>query len=426
MHLRLPGIGLQSPGCRSARAALRERLSRRVELHPRGLAQPSASERWREVPSPILYAPAGGDRVQLGMAKENEDDRPEREQTDESLRAERERADRALGEKLAAIEDAADAVINKARARADRVLAAARATSDAQAAAGGSDRLERVGRKRAVEDQTLRSERAVADDVVRAERAEHLSLLSVDRGETDKDLSVERIRSDAAVASRDELLGIVSHDLRNLLATMLGTAQMIGKAEGKENHEHELLAHVQRILRAGGRMDRLIGDLIDLASITAGSLALTKEHADPAPVVQEAVDAFQPQASANGLFLSAELGPGLPQAVFDPARILQVLINLLSNAIKFTPADGKILVRVEAMQGELRFAVSDTGAGIPADKLGVVFERFLQLNPHDRRGVGLGLYISKNIVEAHGGRINATSTLGAGSTFYFTLPLSPG
>ena len=100
-----------------------------------------------------------------------------------------------------------------------------------------------------------------------------------------------------------------------------------------------------------------------------------------------------------------------------------MLINLLGNAMKFTPADGKVVVRVERIEDEIRFAVSDTGVGIPPDSLETVFERFRQVTANDRRGVGLGLYIAKCIVQGHGGRIWAESTTGEGSTFCFTLPV---
>jgi len=170
-------------------------------------------------------------------------------------------------------------------------------------------------------------------------------------------------------------------------------------------------------------MNRLIGDLVDIASIEAGVLAVTLEAGDPAHVVTEAVDTFQNQASASGISLMAELAPASSLVAFDPARILQVLTNLLSNAIKFTHANGKVVVRLEPVASELRFAVSDTGIGIPADKLATVFERFRQVTTNDRRGVGLGLYISKCIVQGHGGRIWAESKIGEGSTFYFALPI---
>jgi signal transduction histidine kinase len=170
-------------------------------------------------------------------------------------------------------------------------------------------------------------------------------------------------------------------------------------------------------------MNRLLGDLVDVASIEAGVLAVRREVEDAALVVTEAVDTFQTQASAKKISLTAEIVPPLPIVSFDAPRVLQVLVNLLSNAIKFTPPNGKVVVGVERVAHELRFAVKDTGEGIPRDKLEAVFERFLQLAENDRRGVGLGLYISQCIVQGHGGRIWAESRLGEGSTFCFTLPI---
>jgi signal transduction histidine kinase len=170
-------------------------------------------------------------------------------------------------------------------------------------------------------------------------------------------------------------------------------------------------------------MSRLIGDLIDVASIESGVFALTRTVGDPVQVVTEAVEALEAQALAGGVSLVAEIVPPLPRAAFDPARILQVLVNLLSNAIKFTPPHGKVVVHVEGVGNAMRFAVIDTGAGIPADKLEAVFERSFQVARNDRRGAGLGLYIAKCIVQAHGGRIWAESTRGEGSTFSFTLPM---
>jgi signal transduction histidine kinase len=169
-------------------------------------------------------------------------------------------------------------------------------------------------------------------------------------------------------------------------------------------------------------MNRLIGDLVDVASIEAGALAVTRESSDPALVVSEAVATFHAQALAGGIDLAAEIIPESSLASFDAARILQVVINLLSNAIKFTPKGGKVNVRVENGGGELHFSVSDSGAGIAPDHMETIFERFVQVAKNDRRGFGLGLYISKCIVQGHGGRIWAESAPGRGSTFYFTLP----
>jgi signal transduction histidine kinase len=351
-----------------------------------------------------------------------EDRTPEREQTDESLRVEREKTDADLGEMQAAIDEAADAIVEKARARADQVLAAARAKSDLQLGPPSVRSAKVIEKEREGEDQALRKERASADETLRAERAEQ-ALPSAEREETDRDLSHERARSDGAVTARDAFLGVVSHDLRNLLGGMVGFASLIAKGISRDNYEAQVVAYAQRIQRTGAHMNRLVGDLVDVASIEAGVLAVKCEVADPALVVKEAVDHFQVQAATREISLTAEILPSLPVVAFDPARILQVLVNLLSNAMKFTPPNGKVVVGVDCVGEELRFRVTDTGHGIPAAKLEAVFERFLQVTENDPRGVGLGLYISKCIVQGHGGRIWAESTAGNGSTFSFTIPI---
>ena len=349
----------------------------------------------------------------------------EREQTDESLRVEREKADQALGEELTAIDETADAVISRARSRADEVLAAARAKTDRQLATqvAHEPAPEIVMRERAQEDQILHDERATADEALRQERADHVALLSRERDDTDTDLANERARSDHALATRDEFMSVVSHDLRNMLNAIGGYAELIAQGVSRDNHEEQVRMGARRIQRSATRMTRLVGDLVDVASIHAGKLAVAAEVADPSVVVLEAVEIFLPQASAGHVALVTEIVPPSPLLAFDPARILQVLTNLLSNAVKFTPAGGKVVVHVEAVGPDMRFTVSDTGPGVPSDQLEAVFKRFFQVSKNDRRGVGLGLYISRAIVEGHGGRIWAENRIGGGSTFYFTLPM---
>jgi signal transduction histidine kinase len=351
------------------------------------------------------------------------DDAPlsERDQTDESLRIEREKTDEALEETLVGGGETGEAVVDRARELADQVLAAARAKTDRQSATSAAAAI--IDNEREREDRAIRQERASADETLREERAEHAALLSIEREETDKDLTTERARADNAVATRDEFLGIVSHDLRNMLNTVVGFASLIEKGLAAKDFEEHARRHAQRIRRSGARMDRLIGDLVDVASIEAGALAVTREVGDPVRVVLEAVELFQAPALASGISLVTEIVPPPSLARYDHVRILQVLTNLLSNAIKFTPGNGKIIVRVERVEEDVHISVSDTGAGIPADQLEAIFERFLQVTRNDRRGVGLGLYISKCIVQGHGGRIWAESTRGEGSTFYFTLPI---
>jgi signal transduction histidine kinase len=348
----------------------------------------------------------------------------QRQQTDESLQAEREKADAALLEGGEGIDEVADSVITLARQRADEVLAAARARVDGTARRGGGPASPSapLARERERENQVLQGERDAADEVLRQERDEHVALLATERGETDRDLDEERERADDALATRDEFLAIVSHDLRNLLNTVLGFAGLITQEVAQEPHGARILADAQRIQRSGARMYRLIGDLVDVASIHAGTLAVTRREQTPAAVVEEAIDTFSPQAAARGVTLRAELVPPLGVAPFDAARVLQVLGNLLSNALKFTPPRGTVVLRVEPVEGSLRFSVSDTGPGIPPERLEAIFDRYLQVRADDRRGVGLGLYISRCIVQGHGGRIWAESTPGQGATLRFTLP----
>jgi signal transduction histidine kinase len=197
--------------------------------------------------------------------------------------------------------------------------------------------------------------------------------------------------------------------------------QLLIKAAPTGESGDKLRHHGASSERLLARMNRLINDLLDMASIEAGQLYMAPEPLAAAELLDETVDAFAPIAAAKDIALQAEPGSGTPVANVDRGRILQVLANLVSNAIKFTARGGKISVGATREPDGIRFAVSDTGIGVPADALLGLFQRYRQVRK-DRRGVGLGLYISKSIVEAHGGRIWAESQPGAGSTFYFTVP----
>jgi len=347
--------------------------------------------------------------------------RSEREQTDESLRLERDRADRALDDEISVADETADAVISRARARADALLAASRTKTDQFSI--GERPTDALKTSRATEDSILHRERVTADRVLRRERSEHVTLLSEERQATNHDLWRERARSDKALATRDDFMGIVSHDLLNLLNAMVGISSLIEKEVVQDDHVERVVAHARRVQRSGARMRRLVGDLVDVASIEAGTLAVTRAVGDPADVVAEAVETFQAEASRSAISLTAEIMPAVPTISFDAARILQVLCNFLSNALKFTPAQGSIVVRLEHVDDHVVCCVSDTGEGIPNDKLEAVFDRFVQLTKNDRRGVGLGLFISKCIVQGHGGRIWVENRMDRGSSFCFALPV---
>jgi signal transduction histidine kinase len=316
-------------------------------------------------------------------------------------------------------------VVDRARAVADDVLDAARVKADHESLKPGRPaEAGAVADQRATADRTVRKERATADvalDSDRKDQADVLAALLVhERAATDAYLLTERARSDDAVAHRDDFLGMVAHDVRNLL-NLVGLSLTLLRPEDVDRAQ--VTSSVNRIRRYTARMNRLIGDLVDVTSIDAGKLAVTPKQGDAAALVAEATEAFQPAALEKGVSLSAEAPAGPLLAEFDHDRMLQVFANLISNSIKFTPRGGTIVVGAKPARGALRLCVSDTGVGIPASMLKAIFERFWQVGKDDRRGMGLGLYISKCIVDAHRGRIWAESTPGLGTRVYFTLPV---
>jgi signal transduction histidine kinase len=362
------------------------------------------------------------------MSPKDKTPRPEQTRTDQSLREERDKTDDAFRKKQDAIEEDADAVVQRARASADTSLDVARATTDERLTQSEAPQQERqsIANERLQEDAALRQERTSSDEKLREEREARnralSSLLRLEREKTDQHLLIERARSEEVLAARDDFLGMVSHDLRTLLGGIAMRAAMLLRNVSEDEAGQRIRRDAESIQRFTARMNRLIGDLLDVASIEAGRLTVEPRPEDAIRLVRETVEAFQPAASAKGISLDSEVARDSLLARFDHERILQVLANLLSNAIKFTPEGGRISIRVEPAGEDVRFAITDTGLGIIDDKLDRIFERFWQVRESDKRGLGLGLYISKCIVEAHGGRIWAESKADAGSTFFFTLP----
>jgi len=352
----------------------------------------------------------------------------DRVQTDDSLREEREETDRALVERQHAVQDSADLVVQRARDNADAVLTAARDKADQRVAhATGGVPASAVLETREQEDDTLRDERAAADATLRRERLETARalarLLPVERDKTDRFLLTERARSDRQIAQRDDFLGMVSHDLRNLLGGIVMNAAILAEKTNDSADSQLVRSGTAKIERYAARMNRLIGDLVDVASIDAGVLAMTRARGDGRKLVTEAVEAFRMAAAEKRIDFDVEVTAEALHADFDRERLLQVFANLLSNAIKFTAQNKTITVRAARDNNALHFSVEDRGIGVPAEMLELIFERFWQVGKNDRRGTGLGLYISRCIVEAHGGRIWAESVVGGGTTLHFTIPM---
>ena len=221
-----------------------------------------------------------------------------------------------------------------------------------------------------------------------------------------------------AIEAREQVLKIVSHDLRNPLATIKMGASLLIDVDMEREQQREQL---RRIQRAGERMNRLVHDLLDVAKLEAGRVAIVPRTIAVEPLLREAYEALLPQAAEHGITLELDVTDELPPVTADADRLHQVLANLVGNAIKFTPAGGRIGMRAHRVPEGVHFAISDTGPGIPAEQLERIFARFWQANAADRRGIGLGLTIAKGIMDAHGARLWAESRIGEGTTFHFVL-----
>jgi PAS domain S-box-containing protein len=228
-----------------------------------------------------------------------------------------------------------------------------------------------------------------------------------------------------AVTARDDVLGIVAHDLRNPLSAIMMQASLLERPRPEPERRDQTPRLV--IARSAARMQHLIQDLLDVAVVEAGQLLKVEcERLSAADLVREAVDTQAQLASASGLELRVGVGTCVRDVWGDRQRLLQVFDNLIANAIKFTPKGGRITVAAADRDKEVVFSVADTGSGIPPESLPNVFDRFWQASSRARRlGAGLGLPITKGIVEAHRGRIWAESLVGRGSTFFFTVPYVP-
>jgi signal transduction histidine kinase/DNA-binding response OmpR family regulator len=226
-----------------------------------------------------------------------------------------------------------------------------------------------------------------------------------------------------ATRARDELLGIIAHDLRTPLNNVGMAASVLRGLAATTDGEGQRFLDV--ITRAARRADALIGDLLDVTRIDAGRLEVETGPEDPRALVTDAVEEMAAAALAKNVTLQSRIEEPLPAAVMaDRRRVLQVFANLLGNAVKFTPAAGTITVEAQARDGSVVFTVADTGPGLRPEHLPHVFDRFWQARETARFGTGLGLAIVKGIVEAHGGQVGVESAAGQGSRFHFALPVA--
>jgi signal transduction histidine kinase len=398
-----------------------------------------------------------------------------RSATDLSLRVEREVTDQVLEEKLARPVEQTDQKLQRVRHQADRQLARAKqelkqemetpaapseklhlvleqqqarleaagdrpeetrravaseALEQAKEAAAIATEAEQAKARQAVEqlsehaEQALETERQKVDALTEHERAERkqafLEVLDQERRDTDTALQIERRSSDFLLGTRDDVLAMISHDLRNLLNAIGLKAEALRRQLPEDGTGPGKLAlDIQTSCKI---MARWAGDLVDLSSMEAGILEIYLQSHDPAEVIERAAQAFEPLAAEKGIQIAVEVPEHRPQVVCDLDRLVQVLTNLLDNAMKFTPPSGVITVRFETFAHGSLFCVSDTGPGIPESERTRIFERGWHASKDTGGGTGLGLYIAKRVIESHRGHIWVDSRPGQGSRFCFTLP----
>jgi signal transduction histidine kinase/FixJ family two-component response regulator len=223
-----------------------------------------------------------------------------------------------------------------------------------------------------------------------------------------------------AIRSRDEVLAVVAHDLKNPL-------NVIGVTAGsllRRLPESSVRRPIQRIIRAAERAERLVRDLAEITAIETGRFSIERRGVEPADVILAALELQQGLAADASVIIAADLSPDVPAIEADEERLLEVLENLIGNSVKFTASGGSITVGAARRDGRVVFWVKDNGSGIAAAELPHIFDRFWHAKKTKRRGTGLGLSICKGIVEAHGGRIWAESVANRGTTVFFTVPIT--
>lgn len=233
-------------------------------------------------------------------------------------------------------------------------------------------------------------------------------------------LMIEALQSSKAM--QEQFLNMVSHELRMPLSNILGSVSFLERFGASEPRQRN---HLDRIQRNAKTLQGLVGDLLNAAQLRAGQFTIRSEAVDVAQVIAEVVHELHPMAEKKQLRVDTELETGLPRVMGDRQRLAQVLRNLLHNAIRYTRTQGSIRVRVMLRAEDLRCEVLDTGPGLRPEERDALFQRFGRLDGSLEGGIGLGLFIAKGLVEAHGGSIGVDSELGKGSCFYFVLPLAP-
>jgi signal transduction histidine kinase len=258
------------------------------------------------------------------------------------------------------------------------------------------------------------------------EKREELERLNRELAESNQELEEANAKLREVSDLKEEFLAVTTHDLRSPLTVISGVISFFSSGRlGELTPEQQNM--VSMMERNTQNLIELVNDLLDSAKLESGTLQLDLATVDLSALVAEASEGMRTVAAEKGITLDARLPEDLPRVSADRAKLRRVVVNLLSNALKFTPKGGRVEVRAAPEGGMMRVSVTDNGVGIPAEDLPRLFDKFEQARtraPHSERGTGLGLYITRQIVELHGGEINATSQVGKGSTFSFTIPIA--
>lgn len=380
----------------------------------------------------------------------------ERQQTDDSLTVERGKTDESFETYKGQAESNTDKAVIKNRLEADNARHKRRSETDMRRDGEGFEHTDKktqdandlhLQNERKSEDGAIKKERTKNDLAIEQERGEKEKLLnkivSLEREATDKHLLVERAKTDhetenaaklllveqaahsdtrSALTTREEFVAIVSHDLRNPIGTILSATDMLLDEPSTAGMSVGAKHWVEMIKRNAQTSLRLIGDILDMERIVGGKFNLQLARHCIGEVIKETVESHAHLASEKKIVLKVAPTSIKGFVNCDKDRVTQVLSNLIGNALKFTPEGGTIVVTANEDDDEIKISVCDTGPGIPDEQKNRIFERFAQIGNKNRSGLGLGLYISKTLVESHQGKIGVTSSVGKGSEFHFTLP----
>jgi signal transduction histidine kinase len=381
--------------------------------------------------------------------------RKERERVDQQVTKERAKSEHKIAKKLGEIRKEEDERVETVRTKLDdkSQQTASKVTekveNESNAVQPAVEEMKNVEvaaiqKERQILDTSRERERATADGSIQKEREEEArrqrSIFDKERRATDRSLAVERRRSDELfhkiehlldqrhqkVHSLHDFLGMVSHDLRNYVEAIHLAAEALEDQLAATPNTHDYAERfVDVIKRTSRTMVTTINELMEFQYIDSGEFKLKKEHCDLSKLASQAVELEVQLAKKKDIQIELNLPPAPTECPCDPHRIERVLCNLLSNAIKHTPEHGKIDVHVVDEDKEAKVCIEDTGKGVPQGDRERIFQRFVQVNDSNKQGLGLGLYIARRIMEAHGGSVWHQPRSEGGSAFIFTLPKVP-